>query len=335
MTRKYSNTAQEATLVGGITASATSMDVSGTSGFPTISPGDTYTLVIDPDVTGEELVEVTNVSGTTLTITRGADGTPASAHDSGAVVRHVHSAQDFRESREHEVTTSGVHGVTGSVVGTSDTQTLTNKTLSVDTNTINGLAASSFVLTDAAGEVDGAVAQKAIPSGAVVGTTDTQTLTNKDLTATTNDFPVGAEEDIAVGKSSTVTSLSVAEKVILSLSLSIPAHWSTYTVTYGFSFVVLGVSPTAVRQSTSRVLLGSSSATAVDGTNMSPSPSHIVGNNVGSGGSDSRDTIALAGGRAGSTGTGTQRVNATLALATTDSYSVETISGWARAVRTS
>lgn len=69
----------------------------------------------------------------------------------------------------------------GTVVGTTDTQTLTNKTLSVDDNTVSGVAASSFVLSNASGNIDGAVAQKAIPSGAVVGTTDTQTLTNKTI----------------------------------------------------------------------------------------------------------------------------------------------------------
>jgi hypothetical protein len=62
-------------------------------------------------------------------------------------------------------------------------QTLTNKTISVDNNTVSGIAASSFVLSNSSGNIDGVVAQKAIPTGAVVGTTDTQTLSNKTLSS--------------------------------------------------------------------------------------------------------------------------------------------------------
>ena len=73
-------------------------------------------------------------------------------------------------------------GPSGAIVGTTDTQTLTNKTISADSNTLSGIAASSFVLSNASGNIDGSAAQKVIPTGAVVGTTDTQTLTNKTLT---------------------------------------------------------------------------------------------------------------------------------------------------------
>lgn len=64
-------------------------------------------------------------------------------------------------------------------------QTLTNKTISADNNTLSGIAASSFVLSNGSGNIDGSAAQKVIPAGVVVGTTDTQTLTNKTLSTGT------------------------------------------------------------------------------------------------------------------------------------------------------
>lgn len=70
----------------------------------------------------------------------------------------------------------------GTVTLNAATQTLTNKTISADNNTLSGIAASSFVVSDGSGNIDGSASAKAIPSGVVVGTTDTQTLTNKTLT---------------------------------------------------------------------------------------------------------------------------------------------------------
>jgi hypothetical protein len=44
----------------------------------------------------------------------------------------------------HSDATSGVHGVTGDVVGTSDSQTLTNKTIDASSNTLSNIANSSL-----------------------------------------------------------------------------------------------------------------------------------------------------------------------------------------------
>jgi hypothetical protein len=68
----------------------------------------------------------------------------------------------------------------------TETATLTNKTISADNNTLSGIAASSFVVSNSSGNIDGSAAQKSIPAGVVVGTTDTQTLTNKTIALGSN-----------------------------------------------------------------------------------------------------------------------------------------------------
>jgi hypothetical protein len=159
-TRKYSSRSQQTTLSGALTSSGTSATVvSGTSllGGATISAGQTFTVVIDPDTALEEIVDVTAVSTNTLTITRGIDGSTGVAHSAGAVVRHMAIGRDYREANTHVEAASGVHGLSGSVVGTTDTQTLTGKTIDTASNTITG----------------------------AVTLTGTQTLTNKTLTSPT------------------------------------------------------------------------------------------------------------------------------------------------------
>ena len=74
----------------------------------------------------------------------------------------------------------------GSIVTETSTDILTNKTISADNNTISGVAASSFVVSNASGNIDGSASAKAIPTGVVVGTTDTQVLTNKTIDLTDN-----------------------------------------------------------------------------------------------------------------------------------------------------
>lgn len=92
--RYYSSVAQRTTLASDLDNSSSTVVVAAVSGFPSSFP---YTLIIDQDTVNEEIVTVTARSGTTLTVTRGVDGTTGVAHSAGATVNHGVSARDFDE----------------------------------------------------------------------------------------------------------------------------------------------------------------------------------------------------------------------------------------------
>ena len=141
-------------------------------------------------------------------------------------------------------------GATGTLVNTATAQTLTNKTISADNNTLSGIAASSFVLSNASGNIDGAVAQKAIPAGVVVGTTDTQTLTNKTLTA-----PVVNTPNLTGGTINNATIGASTASTVASTNLSY-----TGTLTGGTGVVNLG-SGQIYKDASGNVGIGTSSPT--------------------------------------------------------------------------
>ena len=135
--RYYSAVAQDTTITSGITSSSTTVTVGATTGYPTSYP---FILALDYNTAAEELVTVTGVSGLTLTITRGYNGTSAASHSTGAVVRHVITAQDMTDAQNHYGTalSSGAHGVTGALATFLGTQTSANLAAVVTDETGSG-----------------------------------------------------------------------------------------------------------------------------------------------------------------------------------------------------
>jgi len=120
------------------------------------------------DTNGNELYYCTgNASGAATWIEVGGETeTPSGA------------SGNFVEWGASTIIDSGKSVPTGDVVGTSDSQTLTNKTIDADNNSISNLAHGS--------EVDNPTSGVHGVTGNIVGTTDTQTLTNKTIDANNN-----------------------------------------------------------------------------------------------------------------------------------------------------
>jgi len=200
--RNYSSTAEAKTLSTTINSSVTSMTVNSVTTLPSLYP---YTLVIDPDTVYEEILTVTAAAGTSLTITRGQDGTSAQSHNAGAVIRHMITARDLQDAQNHiEASTGGytitsdgqgnttndLHGILsgeGAVVGTLKSQTLTNKTLTsptITSPTISGTITGAVVTS--ANIVNDTIVNADINTAAAIDTSKLNAATSTTLAFGTN-----------------------------------------------------------------------------------------------------------------------------------------------------
>ena len=163
---------------------------SGTTIDGTIKIADDSSTVATISANGETLkilggTAITSVlSGNTLTISADASSLLTATGAATLTNKTINLSNNNTLSATFAEINTAISNAT--LVDTAASQTLTNKTLSADNNTISGIAASSFVLSNGSGNLDGSASAKAIPTGAVVGSSDTQTLTNKTISGADN-----------------------------------------------------------------------------------------------------------------------------------------------------
>jgi hypothetical protein len=321
-TRNYSSRSQQTTLTSAVTAGASTLVVqSGTAllGGQSIPAGTTFTIVVDPDTAIEEIVDATAVSTNTFTITRAIDGSSAQAHSAGAVVRHMAIGRDYREANTHIEATTGVHGISNSssVVGTIDTQTLTNKTLTSPTITNPSISGAGV---DASIVFEGSTADAyettltvvdptqdntiTMPNttGTVVIATAVQTLTNKTLTSPT------------ISGSPVITGLSSAG---MSASSATPKDYVDS---------ILGSATSAATSAASAATSATSAATSA--TSASNSAIASASSATASASSATAAATSATSAAASATAAATSATSAA-ASATTAANSVATIAGYA------
>lgn len=202
MTRQYSSISVETTLNSGINTTATTMVLPSTAaatallGGVTLAPGnvDIFTVAIDVDTINEEIVYVTNVSGDTLTISRGQAGTGTAgvsgiAHTAGATIKHVLTSSDLIFFRNNASPVASF-GFSGSTSGTTTVQA-------------TAIAGSTTLTLPAATDT-------------LVGKATTDVLTNKTLTSPTINTATIATPTITGGTNATSVLISPEERTTVS-----------------------------------------------------------------------------------------------------------------------
>jgi hypothetical protein len=266
MTRQYSSISVETTLAGSINSTATTMTVAtGTAtalmGGISLAAGnvDIFTVALDVDTVNEEIVFVTQVSGDTLTISRGQAGTGTPgvsglSHTAGASVKHVLTSSDliFFRNNASPVASFGFSGstsgtttvqatavagtttltlpaATDTLVGKATTDTLTNKTLT--SPVINGATIGTSIINLTLNAQTGTTYTPVLAdNGKLVTLSNASAIT---LTVPTNAsvaYATGAQINIQAIGAGQVTVVGDTGVTVNGTGTKLRAQWSAATI---------------------------------------------------------------------------------------------------------
>lgn len=238
---KFTNAPVITTLASGMTSSDTTFSIVTATNWPAASGSENFWVTIGAGTTTEERILCSGSSGTTVTVAssgRGQDGTAATAHNQGDSVWVSWSATDADEANAHVSASASsasvnVHGLStgSSVVGTTDTQTLTNKTFTDPR--VSGASGGSTLISGATGTASNTVTLPAV-TGTLVTTGDSGTVTSTMIAnGTIVDADVNASAAIAATKISgtavtqtdtgTVTSTMILDGTIMNADINASA----------------------------------------------------------------------------------------------------------------
>lgn len=245
MARLYTSTSVDTTLTASLGAGATTCTVADATallGGLTISGGNTMTLAIDPDTASEEIVLLTGVSGSTLTITRAQAGTTDIAHTSGATVRHVLTSlelTDFETVKSNYISKTTVNAkgdilaataddtVTRLAVGsngqvlTADSTTATGIKWAAVTNEVTASSTTTFTNKSIAlgsNTVTGTIAEfnTAVTDADLATIAGSETLTNKNVRLAGVDEKTG-NYTLVVGDANKLISVNSASNLTVTV----------------------------------------------------------------------------------------------------------------------